>query len=302
MYLLKSKDQVFKNFQQFHAMVERETGKPLKSLCIDNIGEYISQEFSDYCFKHGIRHEKTFPSTPQHNGVVERMNCTIVEKVRCNLRTTKLPKSFWGAAVLTACYLINRSPSASLRFDVPEKVWTDKEISYNYLKLFECKAFIHVPKEQRMKLDDKAIPCIFIGNGDDEFDYKFWDPEMRKVIRSRDVVFHEDQTMKDSNKDEQQLDKVIINVTIDPPTQPIREESAQNEGDNLEAIPEDSDEEDIQSQEHDDQGEQIPEQENNQLQLRRSDREPKPSTRYPSLEYILLTNMWGGEAGRAESF
>ena len=103
-------------------MVERETEKPLKSLCIDNGGEYISQEFKDYCSKHGIRHEKTIPGTPQDNGVAKKMNRTIVEKVICMLRTAKLPKSFWGAAVLTTCYLINRSPSASLEFDVPEKV------------------------------------------------------------------------------------------------------------------------------------------------------------------------------------
>ena len=55
-----------------------------------------------------------------------------------------------------------------------------------------------------MKLDDKAIPCIFIGYGDEEFGYKFWDPKMRKFIRSKGVVFHQDQTMKDSNKEEQQ--------------------------------------------------------------------------------------------------
>ena len=121
-YLLKSKDQVFQNFQQFHAMVERKIGKPLKCLRTDNRGEYISHEFKEYCSKHGIRHEKTVPGTPQHNGVAERMNRTIVEKVRCMLRTAKLPKSFWGAPVLTACYLINRSPSAPLGFDVPEKV------------------------------------------------------------------------------------------------------------------------------------------------------------------------------------
>ena len=67
--------------------------------------------------------------------------------------------------MLTACYLINRSPSTLLGFDVPEKVWTGKEISYSHLKVFRCKAFIHVPKEQRSKLDDKALPCIFIGYG-----------------------------------------------------------------------------------------------------------------------------------------
>ena len=59
MCLLKSKDQAFQNFQQFHAMVERETGRPLKSLRIDIGGEYIYREFREYCSKHGIRHEKT---------------------------------------------------------------------------------------------------------------------------------------------------------------------------------------------------------------------------------------------------
>ena len=108
-------------------MVERETKKPLKSLRTNNGGEFISQEFIDYCSKHGIRHEKSVLSSPQHNGIAERMN-GIVEKVICMLRTTKLPKSFWGAVVLTACYLINRSPSTPLGFDVLEKVWTSKEI------------------------------------------------------------------------------------------------------------------------------------------------------------------------------
>ena len=116
------------------------------------------------------------------------------------LQTTKLPKSFWGAVVLTTCYLVNKSPLVPLKFDILENVWTSKEISYNHLKVFGCKAFIHIPKEQRTKLDDKSIPCIFIGYGV-EFGYKFWDPKMRKVIRSKDV-FHEDQTMKDSNKEE----------------------------------------------------------------------------------------------------
>ena len=77
-----------------------------------------------------------------------------------------------------------------------------KEIYYNHLKVFRCKAFIHVPKKQRTNLYDKAIPCIFIGYGDKEFSYKFWDSEIRNVIRGRDVIFHEDQTMKDSNKEE----------------------------------------------------------------------------------------------------
>mgnify|MGYP003740606461 FL=1 len=84
-YFLKTKDQVFQHFQQFHAMVERETGRSLKCLRTDNGGEYTSKEFEAYLAEHGIRHEKTVPRTPQHNGVAERMNRTIVERVRCML-------------------------------------------------------------------------------------------------------------------------------------------------------------------------------------------------------------------------
>ena len=62
-------------------MVEREKRNPLKRLRTDNGGEYISKELKEYCSKHGIMHEKTVPNTPQHKGVVERMNRTIVEKV-----------------------------------------------------------------------------------------------------------------------------------------------------------------------------------------------------------------------------
>ena len=63
-------------------MVEREIGMKLKCLAFDNEGEYTLREFETYCTKNGIRHEKIVPSTPQHNGVAEMMNHTIIERVR----------------------------------------------------------------------------------------------------------------------------------------------------------------------------------------------------------------------------
>ena len=58
-YVLKTKYQVFQLFKKFHAMVEREKGKSMKCLHIDNEGEYTSKEFEKYCLEYGIRHEKT---------------------------------------------------------------------------------------------------------------------------------------------------------------------------------------------------------------------------------------------------
>jgi hypothetical protein len=63
-------------------LVENETGKRLKCLRLENGGEYSRKEFDNYCSYDGIRREKTVPRTPQENGVSERMNNTIMERVR----------------------------------------------------------------------------------------------------------------------------------------------------------------------------------------------------------------------------
>lgn len=108
-YTLKTKDQVLDVFKHFQAKVERETGRQLKCVRSDNGGEYIGP-FDQYCTNHGIRHEKTVKKTPQQNGVAERMNRTILERVRCLLSHSKLPRSFWGEAMRTVVDLINLSP------------------------------------------------------------------------------------------------------------------------------------------------------------------------------------------------
>jgi transposase InsO family protein len=112
-YVLKTKDQVLSVFKQFQLSVERETKKKSKCLRTDNGREYIGP-FYAYCKEQGIRHQFTPPKTPQLNGLAERMNRTIMERVRCLLSTSKLLKHYWGEALLAAIYLINLSPSYPL--------------------------------------------------------------------------------------------------------------------------------------------------------------------------------------------
>ncbi|VFQ69408.1 unnamed protein product [Cuscuta campestris] len=64
----------------------------------------------------------------------------------------------------------------------------------------KCSAFVHVPKDERSKLDVKTRPCIFIGYGHDEFGYRLYDPVEKKLVRSRDVIFMEDQNIEDIKK------------------------------------------------------------------------------------------------------
>ena len=63
------------------------------------------------------------------------------------LSHSKIPKSFWGEPMRTSIDLINLSPSVPLKGDVPERVWTWKDVSYDHLRMFGCKTFVHIPKD-----------------------------------------------------------------------------------------------------------------------------------------------------------
>ena len=76
--------------------------------------------------------------------------------------------------------------------DVPKRVWTRKDVSYKHLRMFSCRAYVHIPKDERSKLDNKAKEYIFLGFGHEEFGYRLCDLVARKFITSRDVVFLED--------------------------------------------------------------------------------------------------------------
>jgi len=152
---LKTKDQVLEKFKEFHVLVERQSGKKLKHIRTDNGGEYCGP-FDVFCKQHGIAHEKTPPKNPPPNGLAERMNRTLIERVRCMLSKAKLPKHFWGEALYTTVHVINLSPVVVLNSEMSNKIWFGKNVKYSHLRVFDCKAFVHVPKDERSKLDAKS--------------------------------------------------------------------------------------------------------------------------------------------------
>jgi IS30 family transposase len=112
-------------------MVEKQTKKKIKLLRTDNGMEFCSTIFNNYCINEGICRHYTIPYTPQRNGVVERMNKTIISKARCMLSNANMHRRFWAEAVSTACYLINRSPCILLDKKTPIEVWSGSPADYS---------------------------------------------------------------------------------------------------------------------------------------------------------------------------
>ncbi|KAJ3641539.1 hypothetical protein Zmor_028042 [Zophobas morio] len=143
-YLLTYKSELCKVFKDFVAKSETHFSLKLENLYCDNGGEYLPNEVKEFCLEKEIAFHLTVPHTPQQNGVAERMNRTITEKVRSMLSSADLDKSFWGEAVQTATYLINRTPTKALNTNkTPHEMWHNRKPQLNHLKVFGSTANNH---------------------------------------------------------------------------------------------------------------------------------------------------------------
>ena len=110
--------------------------------------------------------------------------------------SSNVPKNFWGEAVLTAGFLINRVPSKVLNYFTPSKI-LQKFYPQNRLltdispRILGCTIFIHVYSHNRSKLDPKSIKGIFIRYSPNKKGYKCYCPSSRRFFHSMDVTFFE---------------------------------------------------------------------------------------------------------------
>ena len=141
-YFLKHKSEVAEIFIRFKTAVERETECKLKMLRSDNGGEFTSRMLEEFLTKEGIKHQLTVPYTPQHNGVSERRNRTLVEMARCLMYEKKLPLKFWAEAVNTSAYLLNRMVTKILGDKTPFEYWYGLKPNLEHLRVFGSPCYV----------------------------------------------------------------------------------------------------------------------------------------------------------------
>jgi transposase InsO family protein len=151
-FFLKSKAETFSKFCYLKSIVERETGKKISMLRTDRGGEFMSQEFRNFCNKHGIRYQLTQALTPEQNGVAERCNRTIVERARSMVVGCNLPGYLWPEVINTTNYLVNRNSTTANKGVTPEERYSSRKPDVSFLRVFGYLAYLHVPKKDRSKL------------------------------------------------------------------------------------------------------------------------------------------------------
>jgi hypothetical protein len=151
-----------------------------------------------------------------------------------------VPKRFWGDAILTAAFLINRMPSRVLQFKTPLHTLSQHHSLPSLLnippKVFGCTCYIHVHQHQRGKMDTRAHKCLFVGYSATQKGYKCYHPHSGKLFVSMNVTFLEQEAYfprgasntslqgEIGSKEEEKLSwdemtiPIVSKVKITPPT------------------------------------------------------------------------------------
>ena len=206
-YLMKHKSETFEKFKEFQSEVENHRNRKIKFLRSDRGGEYLSYEFGTHMRQCGIVSQLTPAGTPQRNGVSERRNRTLLDMVRSMMSLTDLPLSFWGHALETAAFTLNRAPSKSVE-TTPYELWFGNKPKLSFLKVWGCDAY--VKKLQPDKLEPKAEKCVFIGYPKETIGYTFYHRSEGKVFVAKNGSFLEKEFLsKGVSSRKVELDEVV---------------------------------------------------------------------------------------------
>ncbi|KAK8557572.1 hypothetical protein V6N12_009801 [Hibiscus sabdariffa] len=192
-YLMRHKSEALERFKEFKNEVQNQHGKSIKALRSDRGGEYLSHDFDELLKECGIISQLTPPGTPQWNGVSERRNRTLLDMVRSMMSHTDLPTSFWGYALETAAFTLNRVPSKSMS----------------------------------TKLEPKSEKCTFVGYPKETKGYYFYNEN--KVFVARTGVFLEKEFLTNCGKGRNiELEEVQQQQVIEPEVEGISQAVEEN--------------------------------------------------------------------------
>jgi hypothetical protein len=122
--------------------------------------------------------------SPQQNGVVERRNRIVMEMAKSLMKNMNVLGMFWGEVVRHSVHLLNRLPTKTMGSRTPFEAWNGRKPQLGHLRVFGCKAH------------DRSVPMVYFGAEYGNKAHRLYDPQSRRIVVSRDVVFEESETWK----------------------------------------------------------------------------------------------------------
>ncbi|KAJ9538694.1 hypothetical protein OSB04_031427 [Centaurea solstitialis] len=190
-YFLKTKDETSGLIKSFVTRVENQSNLKVKVIRSDNGTEFKNSDINSFCDEKGIEKQYSAPRTPQHNGVAERRNRTLIEAARSLLADSKLPITFWAEAVNTACYVQNRTLVVKSLGKTPYEIFKKKKPFIGFFKPFGCPCTILNTKSHLGKFDSKSEEGFLVGYATQCKGYRVFNSVTRIIEESENVKCNE---------------------------------------------------------------------------------------------------------------
>ena len=185
-----TKEPIPQNIIEYLTMVQRQTNCKIKRIHCDGGTEFINHTLGDWCKKEGIQLHWTPANTPQLNGVSERHVRTHKEGARALLLHSGLPPRFWKFAVSHFLAVRNRTHVADTTGVTPYEAIYGRKPSVQHFGVFGCDAHYHINKKDRLPMQPKMHPGIYLGYDQNQGCSIIYRLKERDLIRTRDVKLH----------------------------------------------------------------------------------------------------------------
>ena len=234
---MRTKDEAFEAYQQFEAWSENQLKVWIRVLHSDQGGEYLGKEFTAYLKSKGTVQKLTVHHTPQHNGVAEHRNRTIVEPVRALLHASGLPKNLWGEAMRHIIWLMNCTLTKAVQGKMPYEAVLSVKPNLSGIHEWGKKCWICVKKGN--KLGSHVHEGCWVGVDDESKGTWIYWRDTKTVTVECNVYFDptsvsvdhlegEDWQFVETTTDKPTSSSSTIPQTAKVPTQPVDEPPAES--------------------------------------------------------------------------
>nr|GEV54693.1 putative ribonuclease H-like domain-containing protein [Tanacetum cinerariifolium] len=192
-FFLATKDESSTILKTFITRMENQINLKVKIIRNDNGTEFKNQDLNQLCGMKGIKIEFSVARNPQHNGIAERKNKTLIDAAQTMLADLLLPIQFWAEAINTTCYVQNRVLVTKPHTKTPYELLLGRTPSIGFMRPFGCHVTILNTLNPLGKFDGKADEGFLVGYHVSSKAFRVFNSRARIVQETLHINFLENQ-------------------------------------------------------------------------------------------------------------
>ncbi|RKK14004.1 hypothetical protein BFJ66_g18182, partial [Fusarium oxysporum f. sp. cepae] len=188
---------------QLISKVRTQYGIQVYAIQMDGGSELYGASLKNLEYTHGVKIIKTTPYTPEFNGVAERSNRIIFDKVRATMESERIPIELWPLVLEDMVRKTNVTATRAIDGLTPMESFLnealpgqDNKPDLSGERICGSQVTIHIPQERRLrshKFGPRGEAGIYLCMEGSQI-YTCWVPSRRRghqIVRSANVKFYE---------------------------------------------------------------------------------------------------------------